>query len=115
MKICEGNDVEQITKYQKMMLELQKEIAVLQSVIDINEQEWTFEDEEEKRRDKTFKGKLDKNLPKFGGNLTDNYDDWIFLLDSYQKFNKIKNEQMMGLILPLVRGQALQILKRMLL
>ena len=54
-------------------------------------------------------------MPKFGGNLTDNYDDWIFLVDSYQRFNNIKNDQMMGLILPLVRGQALQILKRMLL
>jgi hypothetical protein len=87
----------------------------LQSAINPNEQEWTFEDEENKRKDKTFEGKLDKNLTKFGENLTDNYDDWIFLVDSYQKFNNIKNEQMMGLILLLVRGQALQILKRMLL
>jgi len=54
----ERNDVEQITKYQKMMLELQKEISVLQSAINPNEQEWTFEEEEDKRRDKTFKGKL---------------------------------------------------------
>jgi hypothetical protein len=36
----ERNDVEQITKYQKMMLELQKEISVLQSPINPNEQEW---------------------------------------------------------------------------
>jgi hypothetical protein len=38
----------------------------------------------------------------------------IFLVDRYQRFNNIKNEQMMGLILPLVRGQALQILKMLL-
>ncbi len=44
LKAREGNDVEQITKYQKMMLELQKEIAVLQLAINPNKQEWKFED-----------------------------------------------------------------------
>jgi hypothetical protein len=106
----ERNDLDLIDKYQIMVLNLQKEMSLLQAALNIEQEQ--SEVEGEKYKDKTFKRKLDKNL---GGNLTDNYDDWIFLVDSYQRFNNIKNEQMMGLILPLVRGQALQILERMLL
>jgi hypothetical protein len=59
------------------------------------------------------KVKFDKSLPKFGGNASDNFDDWLFLIESCQKYNNLKDEEMMGLVLPLLRGQALQILKRM--
>jgi predicted transcriptional regulator len=110
----EGQDQVRIKQLSDLMLQTQREINSLKAELEDVE---TTETREERVRinNKRFDGKLDKNLPKFGGNSTDNYDDWIFLVESYKKFNGVKDEQMMGLILPLVRGQALQILKRMLL
>jgi len=110
----EGQDQVKIKQLSDLMLQTQKEINALKAELEDVE---TTENRDERvlTKNRRFDIKLDKNLPKFGGNTTDNYDDWIFLVESYQRFNGVQDEQMMGLILPLVRGQALQILKRMLL
>jgi len=57
------------------------------------------------------KTKFEKTLPKFSGNASENFDDWLF--ESCQQYNNLQDNEMMGVVLPLLRGQALQILKRM--
>ena len=61
-----------------------------------------------------FKLKVDKNIPKFSGSgaANENLDDWMFMIDSFEKFNDVAEEDMLGLVMPLLRGQALQMLKR---
>ena len=57
--------------------------------------------------------KMEKNLPKFSGTgSAESFDEWIFMIESFQELNHVSNEEMMAVVLPLLRGHALQILKR---
>jgi hypothetical protein len=59
-----------------------------------------------------WKMKIDKNIQKFNGNLNENWDDWIFQVDNFEKFNEIKETDMLGMVIPLLKGNALTLLKR---
>jgi len=56
--------------------------------------------------------RMDKNIKKFNGNLSENWEDWIFQIDTFQKFNNIDDTKMLGLVTPLLQGNALQLLKK---
>ena len=51
-----------------------------------------------------------ESLPKFHGNLGESFSNWLYLVDNYQKVNFIRDDQMVGRVLPLIRGHALDIL-----
>lgn len=58
--------------------------------------------------------KIDKNIPKFHGNgsQNENINDWLFLVEQFMKFHRVNESEMIAIITPLLRGQALQMLKR---
>ena len=61
---------------------------------------------------KSFKLRIDKNIPKFSGSSNECLDDWLFMIDNFEKYNNPSAEDMMGLVMPLLRGHALQMAKR---
>jgi len=71
--------------------------------------------------DKSYIPKVDKrkygnikidHLPKLSGNLTENFDDWIFQIDSFKNRHGIDDEDLLEIITHLFRGDALQSLKK---
>ena len=67
--------------------------------------------QQENKSDQNYRLRIDKNIPKFSGNESENLDDWLFLVDNFQKMNKPKSDEMLGMVLPLLKGQALQMVK----
>ncbi len=66
--------------------------------------------QQENKSDQNYRLRIDKNIPKFSGNESENLDDWLFLVDNFQKMNKPKSDEMLGMVLPLLKGQ-LQMVK----
>ena len=56
--------------------------------------------------------KMDKNIKKYNGSLNYNWDDWIFQIDTFQKFNNVEDKKMLALVTPLLQGNALPMLKK---
>jgi hypothetical protein len=56
---------------------------------------------------KSFKLRMDKNIPKFSGSPNECLDDWLFMVDNFEKYNNPGDEEMMSLVMPLLRGQIL--------
>ena len=63
---------------------------------------------------KGFRVKIDKNIPKFSGSgaSNENIDDWLFMIDQFKRHNRVEDDKMLAIVTPLLRGQALQMLKR---
>ena len=48
--------------------------------------------------------RMDKNIKKFNGSLKDNWDDWTFQIDTFQKFNNVEDKKILALVTPLLQG-----------
>ena len=55
--------------------------------------------------------KVDKNIGPFWGNPHDKIEDWLYVIHSWQKLHSVPNDKMIPLLTPLIRGNALQLLK----
>ena len=56
--------------------------------------------------------RMDKTIKKLNGSFSDNWDDWIFQIDTFQKFNNVEDKKMLALVTPLLQENALQMLKK---
>jgi len=67
-----------------------------------------------KLENKPYKLRIDKNIPKFTGTggSAENIDDWLFMVEQFKKYNNVEDENLLSLIIPLLRGQTLQMLKK---
>jgi hypothetical protein len=45
-----------------------------------------------------------KEVPKFSGNIGENLDDWLFIIEAGIKQEKVSSEKVIGLITPALRG-----------
>lgn len=52
------------------------------------------------------------DLPKFSGNLGENFGNWLYLVENFQKAGEIENSQMITRVIPILRGHALDMLIR---
>jgi len=61
---------------------------------------------------KQYEVRLEKNLPKFSGAKHEKVDDWIFQIDLFQERMNVRNENMLKLVTPLLRDDALELVKK---
>ena len=55
--------------------------------------------------------KLEPQLPKLSASRDENVEDWFFIIERFAKRAGIPNEKLLDTVSPLIRGNALQIVK----
>ena len=55
--------------------------------------------------------KVDKNIGPFWGNPNEKIEDWLYVIHNWQKLHAVPENRMIPILTPLIRGNALQLLK----